>query len=468
MGMKKGYLFILLLALSNCTKEDASSDIESTRTVYLNFQKSGSGQINQQSGDYEVQESLDLVATPSDGWQFVRWEIGSEFNFNNPLQLSVPSADKTIKAVFEVFVVAEVLPDQYYLTVGNTEGGTASIESGLYDAGTEVTITATPDNGYLFTGWYGDVSNENTITLIINSDITISPQFEFDHTSFLDQKIILDGEGTYEYEFLEKVNDNWEYQITPQNSDAWVYTLYETPENKFSDNSFRVSLNQDSSPIRIEYSDVFYSFDNYDNVYVATSDGITEIPQDAVNAISESLDLLDTYNFDLSNIKFILIRLEDVGFIARALGTETVIYRHNVREQQLIDFGFSGYETSKKTWVHEIFHLIDGRKGGISFTDTWRSELEAAQARVQNGTYNILDEGCGDIGNDYFHYELTNNFEFFAVTMTARVNDCNGQCQNNWDTCVDFINDATLGNSAKLLKLLPNTYDLATEVLNSN
>ncbi|MDA0792774.1 MAG: hypothetical protein O3B46_06645, partial [Bacteroidetes bacterium] len=39
-------------------------------------------------------------------------------------------------------------PTQYTLTVSAGEGGTVSTEGGTYDEGTEVTITATPAEGY--------------------------------------------------------------------------------------------------------------------------------------------------------------------------------------------------------------------------------------------------------------------------------------------------------------------------------
>ena len=46
-------------------------------------------------------------------------------------------------------------PTQYTLTVTSGEGGTVSTEGGTYDEGTEVTITATPNEGYEFVGWLG-------------------------------------------------------------------------------------------------------------------------------------------------------------------------------------------------------------------------------------------------------------------------------------------------------------------------
>ena len=44
---------------------------------------------------------------------------------------------------------------QYTLTVSAGEGGSVSSEGGTYDDGTEVKITATPNSGYIFSGWSG-------------------------------------------------------------------------------------------------------------------------------------------------------------------------------------------------------------------------------------------------------------------------------------------------------------------------
>ncbi|MDB4263708.1 hypothetical protein N9858_02660 [Flavobacteriaceae bacterium] len=68
-------------------------------------------------------------------------------------------------------------PTQYTLTVTAGEGGTVSTEGGTFDEGTEVTITATPDDGNEFVGWEGNSNNESTITIILNSNLTIQSLF---------------------------------------------------------------------------------------------------------------------------------------------------------------------------------------------------------------------------------------------------------------------------------------------------
>ena len=65
---------------------------------------------------------------------------------------------------------------QYTLTVSAGEGGSVSSEGGTYDGGTEVKITATPNSGYIFSGWT-DGSNDLQITITLNSNASLSANF---------------------------------------------------------------------------------------------------------------------------------------------------------------------------------------------------------------------------------------------------------------------------------------------------
>ena len=70
------------------------------------------------------------------------------------------------------------VPTQYTLVVTASEGGTVSTEGGTYDEGTEVTVTATPDDGYEFIEWDGNDNQSNSFTVSINSNITIQANFQ--------------------------------------------------------------------------------------------------------------------------------------------------------------------------------------------------------------------------------------------------------------------------------------------------
>ena len=69
-------------------------------------------------------------------------------------------------------------PVKYTLSVSTSEGGAVSSEGGTYDEGTEVTIIATANEGYEFIGWEGNDETGSELTILINSNISLSPIFQ--------------------------------------------------------------------------------------------------------------------------------------------------------------------------------------------------------------------------------------------------------------------------------------------------
>ena len=63
------------------------------------------------------------------------------------------------------------------MTVTADKGGSVT-GGGTYDEGTQVTITASANEFYIFSGWEGNDSNENSIRIQINSDLEITANFE--------------------------------------------------------------------------------------------------------------------------------------------------------------------------------------------------------------------------------------------------------------------------------------------------
>jgi len=95
----------------------------------------------------------------------------------------------------DVFVAKFGSVDQYLMTVNvsglgqvvSTDGGIDSSfdNSQVYDAGEKVTLVATPDTGYLFGGWGGDIySTAASVTVTMNSDKTITAKFAPEGVSY--------------------------------------------------------------------------------------------------------------------------------------------------------------------------------------------------------------------------------------------------------------------------------------------
>ena len=71
-------------------------------------------------------------------------------------------------------------PEQFTLSVqvNPANSGTVSPASGTFDDGTQVTLTATPSQGYAFVNWTGAASgNDNPLLITMTSDKTVTAVF---------------------------------------------------------------------------------------------------------------------------------------------------------------------------------------------------------------------------------------------------------------------------------------------------
>jgi hypothetical protein len=128
---------------------------------------------------YDEGEVVDLVAAPEEGYRFDRWtgDVGTI--------VDVYAATTTITMNGDYSITANFVK-QYNLTTSTTAGGNVTIPGEgvfVYDVGTVVNVVATPDAGYSFVNWTGDVStianvNAAATTITMNGDYSITANFE--------------------------------------------------------------------------------------------------------------------------------------------------------------------------------------------------------------------------------------------------------------------------------------------------
>ncbi|MBE6993489.1 MAG: hypothetical protein E7423_02430 [Ruminococcaceae bacterium] len=110
------------------------------------------------AGRYKKGDTVTLTAAPSEHFKFVRWSDGAT---ENPYTFTAEES-KTINAVFEQYeyqVSASIDRSYVSYTGGKVQIGdrtpTAETDSVYYEKGTQVTITAIPDDGYRLAYWIG-------------------------------------------------------------------------------------------------------------------------------------------------------------------------------------------------------------------------------------------------------------------------------------------------------------------------
>ena len=115
-----------------------------------------------------------LTATPNEGYRFLTWNDG---NTENPRTVTVTSDT----AFVAIFTETETTPT-ITVTVNDATMGSATY---TMDGNTAV-LTATPNEGYVFTGW-NDGNTENPRTVTVTSDTVFTAIFTASGSSSLQE-----------------------------------------------------------------------------------------------------------------------------------------------------------------------------------------------------------------------------------------------------------------------------------------
>ena len=125
---------------------------------------------------------ITLTATPNTGYHFKEWQVESPAGLvitNN--KFTMPDSNVAIKAIFEED--SPFAPTKHTVTVKTDGNGIAFASPLLAVAGTEITLTAMPKEGYHFKEWQvisGGVAIENNKFLMPDSNVEVKAVFEKD------------------------------------------------------------------------------------------------------------------------------------------------------------------------------------------------------------------------------------------------------------------------------------------------
>jgi len=128
---------------------------------------------------YDEGREVNLVAEAEEGYRFVNWtgDVGTIADVEDDSTAITMSASYEITANFVTV---------YDLTISSTEGGSVTTPGEgtfPYDEGMVVNLVATPDGGYGFLNWAGDVAgianlNDAATAITMNRDCSIIANFE--------------------------------------------------------------------------------------------------------------------------------------------------------------------------------------------------------------------------------------------------------------------------------------------------
>ena len=156
-------------------------DIISMIAHNISVQNNGNGTASASLASSKSGRKIDLTATPDSGYHFKEWQVISGGVTISGDSFIMPAANVTVKAVFEQD--SPTPPVTYTVTVQNDGNGTASASSTSVAAGTEITLTATPNGGYHFKEWQvisGSVTISNNSFTMPAENVTVKAVFEQD------------------------------------------------------------------------------------------------------------------------------------------------------------------------------------------------------------------------------------------------------------------------------------------------
>jgi len=163
------------------TENPVTITMDADKTVTANFiettyftlsiqAENGSVALDPPGGEYADGMVVTLTANPDSGYQFKEW-TGDIAGSENPVTITI-DADKNVTAEFED-------PTALTLTI-SSENGTVQVTPAMetYRQGTTVILVATPNDGYEFTEWQGDLTGtDNPVALLIDSDKQVTAVF---------------------------------------------------------------------------------------------------------------------------------------------------------------------------------------------------------------------------------------------------------------------------------------------------
>ena len=190
---------------------------------------------------YDSGTAVTVTAIPDNGYRFAKWS-GDVSSTNNSVEI-IMNGDKNIAANFI---------RQYTLAISVGTGGTTDPPPGnyTYDSGTEVTIEATPDTGFRFTQWTGDVpqgnESDNPLTLIMDSDKSIEAAFirQYELTISAGPGGTIDpSPGSYIYD------QGTEVALTAQPESGYEFSGWtgDVPSGHENDNPLSFTMDSDKS-----------------------------------------------------------------------------------------------------------------------------------------------------------------------------------------------------------------------------
>ena len=160
---------------------------ETPAVSYIVFLSATPGGTVTGSGSYAENAAVTVTATPADGYHFVEWQENDEKVSDGTLYQFNITGNRTLRAIFALDAPAQTLRYSVEVDAVPAEGGTVT-GGGKFEEEAEITVTATPNEGYRFLHWMADgrqVSTSPNYTLTVSESLSLTAVFEKEATDLV-------------------------------------------------------------------------------------------------------------------------------------------------------------------------------------------------------------------------------------------------------------------------------------------
>lgn len=175
------------------SKSSQEIDFNYNITCSADPAEGGTVTLNPSGNTYMAGTEVTLTAVPGEGYVFAYWS--GDLSGSSSAGSIIMNSDKGVTAHFS-------LTDLSYSLTCSVEpvgGGSVTFDppGGAYDPDTQVTLTATPELGYEFDRWSGDLSGSaNPVSITMNSNNVVTAHFTQVSVIYtLTVTVTLDSEG---------------------------------------------------------------------------------------------------------------------------------------------------------------------------------------------------------------------------------------------------------------------------------
>lgn len=224
------FAIISLITISGCSPTTEFEKPESY-SLSVSTNLTGGGSVFPTTETYDDGTEVSVEANANQGYAFLKWS-GDQESTENPYTFTINEDTELIANFTE-----QTQKYNFSVSVNPSEGGSVNLSDSTYEDGSEVTVTATPNQGWTFTKWTGDQnSTDNPFTFTMNENINLTANFEGQRSNYTVELQVTDAKDTLNTKFgqlqnaTKQFDEDIDEEAPPPPPEGNLHAYFEIPD----------------------------------------------------------------------------------------------------------------------------------------------------------------------------------------------------------------------------------------------